>query len=81
MSKGGTGADSPAGARASLGAAAATHNHAGSELTVVIGAVVWWPGLFGGEYPRGLERGGRRGNLAYDLRALLRGDRHGVGER
>ena len=47
VSKGGTGADSPAGARASLGAAAATHNHAGSgTYAVVIGAVVWWPGLF-----------------------------------
>ena len=46
IGKGGTGADSPSGARASLGAAAAIHTHAGSELTVVIGAVVWWPGLF-----------------------------------
>ena len=69
VSKGGTGADSPAGARASLGAAAATHNHAGSELTVVIGAVVWWPGLFS-MIPDGLARGGRRGNLSDYLRTL-----------
>ena len=46
IGKGGTGADTASGARAALGAAELNHNHAGSELTVVIGAVVWWPGLF-----------------------------------